>query len=463
VEVRLPQTPARQTAEPDLSHVWLHAMQMADFEREPLIVTGGEGIRLTTREGRVLTDAVSAAMVTSLGYSNAHVVEAMRDQLDRLAFSPILHGTNEPAVALSSRLCELLPGDLDRVFLVSGGSEATETAMKMARQYHQLTGNPRKVKIVSRYLAYHGATSGALAASGLKDKAGADPMGGRVVRVLPPDSYRCPFGQMGPDECAQASLEAIARTIEYEGRDTVAAVIVDPVMAGAGILVPPRNYYARLREICGDDVLLIFDEVLTGFGRTGEWFAADWYGVVPDIICLGKGISAGYSPLAATVARRHVADAFMRRGGHFQHIHTFGGNPLSARVGLAVIDEFERLELVAHARERGVQLLDGLAAMAERVPYIGDVRGLGMLAGVELVADRDSKRPFKRPPAPLAMRAALRDEDLLVRCSRDVVQLAPPLITTEAELEDILVRTERAIVAACREAADLESGASDLG
>lgn len=437
-------------AAPDLSHSWLHVTDMAAFARDPLVFRSGEGIAVTDADGRAYVDAVSAAMVTSLGYDNAHVRRALDEQAGRLPFWPLLHGANEPAVELAARLCALLPGDLDRAFLLSGGSEATETAMKLARQYHVIAGRPQKTKVVARYLSYHGATKGALAASGLRDKAVFEPLAPNVVHVLPPDRYRCPFGDLSPAACESAAVEAIERTIAYEGRGTVAAVIADPIMAGAGVIVPSRAYYERLREICGDDVLLIFDEVLCGCGRLGSFTAAEHYGVTPDLICLGKGLSAGFAPLAATVARRPIADAFDAAGAVFQHIHTFGGNPLSAAVGLAVLDELERRDLVANAAAMGARMLAGLRAIAQRNPHVGDVRGLGLLAGVELVADAATRRRFAQPPGPLVVDHARREEGLLLRASRDVVQLAPPLIVDTGQVDDILARTERAIDAVCR-------------
>jgi len=441
----------------DLSHVWLDFQQMAEFERNPIVVTAGEGIRVRTADGRELIDGISAAMVTSLGYSNQHVKEAMIEQIRELTFWPVLHATTSPAVALAGRLCELLPGDFARAFLLSGGSEATEAALKMARQYHLQTGRPRKVKVISRYASYHGSTKGALSVSGVSDRQRFDPFPPGYIHALPPYCYRCPFGQPGPDRCHLECVEAIDLMIRYEGRDTVAAVIVDPVMAAAGVLVPPKGYYARLREICDEhDVLLIFDEVLTGFGRLGEWFAADYYGVTPDIICLGKGIGAGYAPLAATVARRHVADAFLgplEDGVQFLHGNTYGGHPVACAAGLATIEEYERLDLVSRSRELGARLEEGLREIAGRVSIVGDVRAAGLLAGVELVSNRETRTRFPRGTAPgrRVLRHALEQESLILRGSSEVVQLAPPLVVTRAELDDILGRLERSLVAVASE------------
>jgi adenosylmethionine-8-amino-7-oxononanoate aminotransferase len=217
-------------------------------------------------------------------------------------------------------------------------------------------------------------------------------------------------------------------------------------MAAAGVLVPPLSYYKRLREICGDDVLLIFDEVLTGFGRTGHWFAADYYGVVPDIICLGKGMGAGFVPLAATVARKHIAEPFLN-GAVFQHIHTYGGHPTAAAAGLAAIEEYERLDVIEQVRVRGPEVEARLREMAVRIPQIGDIRGIGFLWGIELLADPDQRERFAHATGPRVVAYALHYEDLLVRASRDVVQIAPALIATDAQLDEMVYRLERSIAA----------------
>jgi hypothetical protein len=430
----------------DVSHIWLPVTDMRAFGESPLVIRSAEGITLTSVDGREFLDGVSSAMVTSLGYSNDRVQRAVSEQLSALPFGPVLHGATEPAIELADKLTSLLPGDLDRAFLLSGGSEATETALKIARQHHVLSGQPLKTKVIARYRSYHGATRAAMAASGLREKGLFEPLPAGFLHVSPPDCYRCGIDHAGADCSAETSLQQVAAMIEQEGRDTVSAVIVDPIMAAAGVLVPPKSYYAGLRELCGEDVLLIFDEVLTGFGRTGHWFAADYYGVVPDIICLGKGMSGGFMPLAATVASKRVAEPFLH-GAVFQHIHTFGGHPAAAAAGLAVIQEFARLDLVAHVHELGAALERKLHAMAERHPSIGDVRGLGFLWGIELVADRDTRTRYDVPPGPRVVAHAMQHERLLVRASRDVVQIAPPLVAREDQLDEIIDRLEKSIAA----------------
>ena len=433
----------------NVRYVWLDFMPMQEFREHPLIIVGGDGIRCRSLEGKEYIDAIGGASVTNIGYNNAAVRDAIKRQADELLFWPILHSTTVPAVQLARRLADLLPGDLNNAFLLSGGSEATECAMKMARQYHVNTGSPLRSKIVSRYWAYHGSTKGALSASGVADKQLFDPFLPGFIHVLPPYCYRCPFGQT-PETCDIECARAVEWTLRLEGRGTVAAVIADPIMAAAGIIVPPKAYYQILREACDKSgALLIFDEVLTGFGRTGYLFAAEMYGVVPDIICLGKGISGGYAPLAATVARDTVADAFLgpkEAGLTFLHGNTFGGHPLACAVGLAAIDELLTRDLVGNSRKVGAYLKDCLVAMQERHPIIGDVRGVGLLVGFELVRDRETRELFdkKQAPAPRVREKAF-ERGLITRGSLHVVQLTPPLIITEAEVDEIMVILEACV------------------
>jgi adenosylmethionine-8-amino-7-oxononanoate aminotransferase len=428
-------------------HIWLDFQDMSAFEADPLIAVEARGMRVRTDDGREFIDAIGGAIVSGLGYGNETVRAAMHASIDRLDFWPVLHGTTPAALRLARRLSELLPGDLDTAFLLSGGSEATETAMKMARAYHANVGSARRFKVISRYGSYHGATLGALSASGVGDRLRFEPLPAGFVHVAAPYCYRCPWGK-SPDSCNIECARTIEDTIRQEGRETVSAVIADPVMAGAGVLVPPKAYYSMLRDICDrTGVLLIFDEVLTGFGRLGTLFAADYYEVVPDLICLGKGISSGYAPLAAVVAREHIAAAF--RGDPakiFLHGHTYGGHPLACDTGLAVIDEIVGRDLVRQARQNGVYLGERLSSLAEKHPEIGDVRGLGMLWCLEFVTDRLTKTPFPtRQSFAIAARRQAKAAGLLTRGSPHTLILAPPLTVSRSDLDEIVEMVDLAI------------------
>ncbi|MBN1224420.1 MAG: aspartate aminotransferase family protein [Candidatus Aminicenantes bacterium] len=422
--------------------IWMDFRQMQEFEQNPVIVCEGNGIKVKTIDGREFIDAISGAVVTGIGYSNEKVKEAIKKQTDELCWWPVLHATTPPALNLARLITELLPGDLNTAFLLSGGSEATECAMKMARQYHIQTGNPLKTKIVSRYWSYHGSTKGALSASGVSDKYKFDPFLAGHIHIFPPYCYRCPFKQ-SPEECDLECALALEQVIRYEGRDTVSAVIVDPVLAAVGILVPPKEYYRRIREICHKtDVLLVFDEVLTGFGRTGSLFACNHYDVVPDIICLGKGISGGYQPLAATVACDKVVRAFRGKNADnvaFMHGNTFGGHPIACAAGTAAIEELLRLNLVENSRIMGSYLREECLRLQEKYAFIGDVRGLGLLVGIEMVQDKNRKTlfPSKKALVPKLIAKAM-ERGIITRGSHHVWHLAPPLIITKTEIDEVV-------------------------
>ncbi len=423
--------------------LFLDFMQMQEFAQSPMVFVAGDGIRLKTDDGRTFIDGLSGVFTASLGHRNQKIAAALSPQLGRLAFAPPLHGTNEPALELTGILLSLAPEGVGAVKLFSGGSESTEAAMKLARQYHRQTGHPRRYKILGRYGAYHGATMGALSAGGGRErKALFEPLGVGFLHVHPPSCYRCPFDQTYPS-CGRTCVELIGRTIEAEDPETVAAVIVEPIsISSAGFVVPPPDYLPRLRAICDRyGVVLIYDEIITGFGRVGTMFASEYYHAAPDITCCGKGMSGGYAPLAAILIRDRIAKAFYgeaSEGVQFHHGHTFGGNPLACAAGLAVLGEFLARDVVNNARLRGERLRARLDAMAQRHPIIGDVRGAGLLQGIELVRDQASKEPFARDRRPgKAIERAAEKRGLLLRCGNDFVALAPPLIVTDDDIDQI--------------------------
>ncbi|MGH2371582.1 MAG: aspartate aminotransferase family protein, partial [Chloroflexota bacterium] len=391
---------AQQTDKELLRHLVLDFRQMTEFAEAPWVFTRGEGVRLQDDTGKWYLDGLSGVFVASLGYGNERVIEAAVRQLRELHFAPPLHGTNPPSLALAERLREIAPVGMRGaaaaggvgVKLLSGGSEATEAAMKIARQYWKQAGHPRKYKIVARYGSYHGATMGALSAGGgWERKSVFEPLVAGFLHHHPPRVFRDLFGQdLSDTACAVASARLVQRTIEAEDPETVAAVIVEPIsISSAGFVVPPADYLHILREACtAHGVLLIFDEIITGFGRLGAWFGADYYQVTPDLIACGKGMSGGYAPLAAVLIANHVWDAFLtdepeaRR--EFHHGHTFGGNPVAAAAGAAAVDEIRERDLLGNARAQGVYLRAGLEALAAEVPdVIAEVRGAGLLQGFE--------------------------------------------------------------------------------
>jgi len=441
--------------DPDiLRHTIPDLQQMTSFLQQPLIFDRAEGVHLWDVDGRHYWDGLSGVFVAAVGHRNRRVIDAITAQLERLSFAPPLHGTNAPAVRLSARLAELAPGDLNCVKLLSSGSEATETAVKLCRQYWKQAGAPTRYKVISRYYAYHGSTLGAMAASGTPGRrVPFEPLPGGYVHIPTVHCYRCPYGREYP-ACGIFCAEYLRQVIALEGPETVAAVIVEPIGNTGGILVPPPEYLPRLREICDAfGVLLIFDEMITGMGRTGRMFAAETFGVTPDVLCLGKGLASGYAPLAATIWSDRMQSAFLGPAGaglEFGDAHTFSGHPIAATAGLACIDEILDRDLLAAARTRGAQLEGRLRAMGERFGVAGEVRGKGLLWGVELVRDRATKEPFP-PEASIGHRIGEEAQRRGLICRHDVhwIAMAPPLITAPDELDamcDILEESAAAVL-----------------
>jgi beta-alanine--pyruvate transaminase len=378
------------------------------------------------------------------------VLAAAYEQLATLHFAPPLHGTTQPALDLAVRLRRLAPEAMrgehgPGIKLLSGGSEATEAALKIARQYWKQAGHPRKYKVIARYGGYHGATMGALSATGgWERKSVFEPLVPGFLHHHPPHVLRSLLGSHGAqlDEATlgAASARLVERTIEAEDPETVAAVIVEPIsISSAGYVVPPAEYYRVLREACDrHKVLLIFDEIITGFGRLGEWFGADYFGVAPDLLCCGKGMGSGYAPLAAVLISGRVWEVFLGAPEarlEFHHGHTYGGNPVAAAVGCAVIDELEARNLLANARSQGAHIQERLEALRERRPdQIVDVRGAGLLQGFEFdpVHYPKATKPGKR------FEALARERGLIARCGDEFVAFAPPLVIDRAEVDELL-------------------------
>ncbi len=327
--------------------------------------------------------------------------------------------------------------------LLSGGSEATESAMKMARQYHKQTGNAGKYKILSHYRSYHGATGHAVAASGWPAwRAPYEPLAGGFIHLHTPDPFRPPF-DVAPERIAATYLRLVEETIELEDPRTIAALITEPVLMSAGVVVPPEGYLPGLRALCDrHGILLVFDEIITAFGRVGSMFAAELLATWPDIMCLGKGLSGGYAPLSAVVLSRDIADAFWgepRDLVQFHSGHTYGANPVACAIGIAAVEQIVRDGIPANAVIQGNRLQAGLRGLQERHPWIGDVRGQGLLVGVEFIADRASRARF---PAEAGIGTRVRDaarrRGLLLRASHWMLVLAPPLTITGPEIDEIV-------------------------
>jgi adenosylmethionine-8-amino-7-oxononanoate aminotransferase len=424
-----------------------------ELDRTYPLVERGEGVFLYDESGRRYLDAASGAVVANIGHGVEAIAAAMADQARRVAFSYRTQFSSRPLEELARRIAAIAPGDLEFSVFTNSGSEATEAALRLALQYWREVGRPEKTHVVSRHMSYHGMTLGALSMSGHPGRrAGLEPLLHQFPAVPPAYCYRCPLG-LSPDTCATRCAEEWETAFVAAGPETVAAAIVEPVVGAAGGAVPaPDGYLARLREICDrHEVLLIADEIITGFGRTGTWFGCDHDGVVPDLLVVGKGISAGYVPVAAVIARRHVVDAIERGSGVGVFSHTYSGFPLGAATCLAVLDYLDEHDLVTAARDRGAELRAGLEAVAARHPIVGDVRGRGLLLGLELVADPRTKRRF-----PVEAQVARRLVDLSFERglilypagtppAGDAVLVTPPLTISRAEIGELLELLDAAL------------------
>lgn len=428
----------------NVEHLFLDFMQMKEFAKNPIIMKSAKGVWYEDVNGKKYLDGISGIFVVNAGHGNQRIIDAMKKQLDELTFSPPLHSTNVRALELAELISKITPGDLHTVKFFSGGSESTEAAMKLARQYHRQTGNPNKYKVISRYESYHGATMGALAASGVaKRKSIFEPLASGYLHVFPPTCYRCPYGLEYP-ECETLCASIVEQVARKEDPETVSAIIVEPIGNTGGVIIPPESYFKILREICDKyDILLIFDEIITGFGRTGEMFAAHTFKTTPDIICMGKGMSSGYAPIGGIAFSDKIADAFygdVKQQRHFNHGHTFGGNPLSCAAAIANIHEIRDRDLPGKAREGGEKIRKRLEELRS-LGIVGDIRGKGMMLGIEFVKDTKTKQEFDETLnfGGLVGKNALQ-RGLILRTDPYCVTFAPPLIINEKEIEEMMDR-----------------------
>jgi len=375
------------------------AKQRALLHRDPNydypVAARGEGIYLYDDAGNRYIDGVAGATNVTLGHGRKRIVDAMSEQGRTLAYCFSQHFTNQPALDLAERIATLAPGELDHVYFVSGGSEANESAFKMARQYHIQRGNGQKHLVISRWRAYHGATMGALSATGIPWlRAPFAPWLAPFPHIAACYPYRCEFAEC-ESKCNLTCARELERTILEAGQENVAAFVAEPVVfAGVAAGMPPPDYYPLIREICDRyDVLFIADEVITGFGRTGRYFGMEHWDVVPDMITFGKGVSSGYCPLGGVIISRKIRECFEESGQLFPHIFTYVNNPVAMSAGLAVLDIIEDEALLEHVTQMGRYLLDRSERLNKH-PTVGEIRGIGLLFGIELVRDKITREPF---------------------------------------------------------------------
>ncbi len=426
-------------------HLWMHFSRLWSYaDHEVPVIVKGDGAYVWDQHGRRYLDGLSGLFVVQVGHGRRELAEAAARQAGELAYFPIWNYAHPSAVELATRLAELAPGDLNRVFFTTGGSEAVESAWKLARQFFWATGQPQRTKVVSRRTAYHGTSMGALSITGIPElRTPYEPLVPGAVKAANTNRYRCRYCASGP-ACTLACADDIEEVILREGAETVAAVFLEPVQNAGGCFPPPEGYFGRAREICDRyGILLVSDEVICAFGRLGSTFGCERYDYQPDIITCAKGLTSGYSPLGAMICRDFLAEPYTSGTTSFNHGFTFAGHPVSCAVALANLDLFDKEDLLGQVRAHEGELqarLEGLADLA----IVGDVRGAGYFWAIELVKDRDTRQRFDAEEKEALLRGflapALFQAGLVCRTDDrgdPVIQLAPPLICGLEELDII--------------------------
>jgi adenosylmethionine-8-amino-7-oxononanoate aminotransferase len=422
-------------------HLWMHFTRMGSYENaEVPVIVRGDGCYVYDEHGKRYLDGLSALYCVNIGHGRAELGQAAAKQAAELGFYTNWSYAHPRSIELAARIAQLAPGSLNRVFFTSGGSEAVESAWKLSKAYHAACGEPRRYKLIARHLAYHGTSMGALTATGLTPlRQPFEPLTPGGVHVANTNSYR-----WSEDRDPLWAAEEIEQAILFEGPQTVAAVILEPVQNGGGCIVPQDGYFQRVREICDrHGVLLISDEVICSWGRIGHWFGCERFGYEPDMITTAKGITSAYAPMGAVIVADHIAEPFLHGKEIFNHGFTFGGHPVSCAVALANIDVMQREDLCGHVREReGVfrEMLEGLRDLE----IVGDVRGAGFFHAIELVKDQETKQTFNTQESEELLRGFLSGE-LFSRgliCRTDdrgdpVIQLSPPLIADQEQFDEI--------------------------
>ena len=427
-----------------LKYLWMQNRdwsQMAEIGDPPVFVKG-EGIRVTDTEGNTYIDVNAGYNSVNVGYGRSEIAEEIYKQMLEVNYFPE-GSTTKPTIELAKKLSDLTPGDLSRVFPVSGGSEANETALKIARAYHVKNGDINRNKIISRRGSYHGTTAGVLWLGGGPPVASRDdfePMYPNMLHAPQPNSYRCEFNSLNNSECAIKSANAIEDLIKFHGPNTIAAAIAEPIAIPQGAIVPGDEYWPMLREICDKyGVLLIADEVICGFGRTGKMFAIEHWGITPDIMTVAKGIISSYLPLAATIVSKKVADKFADENNYFKHTLTNSGHPVSAAAALKNIEILENENIIDNSAKMGKYLKEQLEVLKTDHQIIGDVRGIGLLVAFEIVSDRKTKSLFSSDLSiPDRLTEKFFKHGLIFRVSNEILNIGPPLSITRSEIDEIV-------------------------
>lgn len=444
------ETKSKDLLRKDEKYIW-HAMRRYNPEAT-MVIQKADGAWIEDNNGKKYLDAMAGLWCVNAGYGREELAEAAYEQLKTLPYFPLTQ-SHIPAIELGEKLNEWLGGNYV-FFFSNSGSEANETAFKIARQYHQQNGEPERHKFISRYRAYHGNSMGALAATGqAQRKYRYGPLAQGFLHVTPPDMYRSPY-QGTIEEQSLACADEIDRVMTWELDKTIAAVIMEPIITGGGVIMPHESYLPRVREICDKHgALLIVDEVICGFGRTGERFGFQHYGVKPDIVTMAKGITSAYLPLSVTAVRREIYEMFQGSEdyNHLRHVNTFGGNPAACAVALKNIEIFERENLVERSQVMGEKLLDKMEDLKNH-PYVGNIRGKGLLMGIEMVENKQTKEPASQDKVDKII-SLCKEQGLIISKNGDtvagynnIITLSPPLTISDEELDFIVSTIKKAFV-----------------
>jgi adenosylmethionine-8-amino-7-oxononanoate aminotransferase len=435
-------------------HLWMHFSRMGSYEEHEVpVIVRGEGAYVWDQHGKRYLDGLAGLFTSQIGHGRTELAQAGAKQAETLAYFPLWTYAHPRAIELADRVASYAPGDLNRVFFTTGGSEAVESAWKLARQYFRMTGQPQRAKVISRYIAYHGTSMGALSITGIPElRIPFEPLVPGAIKVPNTNFYRA---EVYPDDevaFGRWAADEIERAILQEGPQSVAAVFLEPVQNAGGCFPPPPGYFERVREICDrHGVLLVSDEVICAFGRLGYWFGSVRYGYQPDIITVAKGLTSGYAPLGAMIASDRIMEPFLSPGASFLHGFTFAGHPVSCAVALANLDVFESEHILQHVLTTEPAFRTALEGLYD-LPIVGNVRGAGFFFGIELVKDKETRLSFNDEESERLLRGflsgALFDAGLICRADDrgdPVVQLSPPLICGQEEI-DFIASTLREVL-----------------
>jgi adenosylmethionine-8-amino-7-oxononanoate aminotransferase len=440
-------------------HLWMHFTRMSgDTKHEIPVITHGEGVWVYDQHGKRYLDGLSGLFTSQLGHGRMELVEAGAEQAAKLAYFPVWSYAHPKAVELAEKIAERTPGDLNRIFFTTGGSEAVESAWKLARQYFKLIGQSQRYKVISRDISYHGATMGALSITGVTEiRSPFEPLVPGAFKVPNTNFYRAPYFEDDLEAFGRWAADAIEQAILSEDPETVAAVFLEPVQNAGGCFPPPPGYFKRVREICDRyGVLLVSDEVICAWGRLGHFFGAERFDYVPDMITMAKGLTSGYSPMGALAVSDRIIEPFLA-GSSFLHGITFAGHPVSAAVALANIDVFEKEGILDNVRDHEAEFKASLDTLRD-LPIVGDVRGAGYFYGIEMVKNKDTKETFSDDEAERLLRGflsgALYESGLICRADDrgdPVIQLAPPLTCGPEEFDYITTRLRSVLTEAWKQ------------